>query len=109
MISVTPVACSINGGASDKYIRLYSGNSGYSYDNQVFYGERSNNAITSFGFISILINTNTYYIQIFSGSESTECCSNIEGTITTGSFTSAGFALVRVNTDLLYMPIFTKD
>jgi hypothetical protein len=109
------LALEINGNATqNNYIRLYSGDTtGQTWDNtNKFYGDITNtDDIFSNGFISIVINGNTYYMPIYSGTNTTQCCSNLVGTqatTATNSFNFVGFALIKVNNTMFrYAPIYT--
>lgn len=108
------IAVKINSGVGkDNYIELYTSGTGYSYDTgRIFWGDTTNvNPKTSNGFISIVVNGDTYYVKKYSGDNTTDCCSNLIGTSTgSGSFTSAGFALVFVNgVELRWIRLYTLN
>ena len=93
-------------------MQLFSGNTAYTYDTtRVFYGDTTNvNSKTDNGFISIIVNGSVYYVQKYSGDNTTDCCSNIISTEThEGTFTSYGFALIWANgVELKWIELFTK-
>jgi len=109
------LALEVNDSANkDNYIKLYTGDTGgQTYDDvNKFYGDDTNtDELTSNGFVSITINSSTYYIQLYSGTNTTDCCSNLEGIEeSSGTFTSAGLVLIKVNGDLLrWVRIYTKE
>ena len=96
---------------------LYSGDTaGHSYDDvNKFYGDDTIDInvdnLVSNGYVSIDINETTYFINIYTGPNTTDCCSNLEGVEydESGSFISVGFALIKVNgVDLLYVPLYDR-
>ena len=94
----------------DNYIILYSGDTGgQSYDNvNKFYGDDANaDPIVANGYCPITINSGTYYMPVYSGTNTTDCCSNLTSPSESGTFTFAGYALIKVNGNLLlYTPIY---
>ena len=109
------LALTINGGANkDNYITLYTGDtSGQTYDNgNRFYGDDTNSdKIKANGYITLPINGTTYYIPLYIGTNTTDCCSNLVGTYDSGqgAFTYVGWVLIKINGYLLrWTPICTK-
>jgi hypothetical protein len=116
MISSGQLALTINDGENkDNYIALYDGDtSGQTYDNtNRFYGDTTNNdPITENGYISILINENTYYVPLYKGTNTTDCCSNLVGSYDSGIgvFTYVGWVLIKINGNKFkWTPICTKN
>jgi hypothetical protein len=100
----------------DNYFITYSGDTaGVTYDDvNKFYGDFSKDPVTSNftsnGFISITINSSTYYVKTYKGDNTTDCCSSVDGTKVddSGSYISAGFAVIKINGSVLrYVKIYT--
>lgn len=96
----------------DRYLQLFTANvDGDTYDtNRVIWGNTDGSStVTSDGFISIIVNSSTYYIRKYLGDVKVDCCSSINGIDTaTGTFTSYGFVLVLINgTDERYLELYT--
>ena len=110
------LALELNDSANkDNYILLYSGDtSEQSYDNNNrFYGDDTNtDEVTSNGYMSIVINGAIRYMAVYSGTNTTDCCSNLVGEQDDGeseTFEFVGYALIKVNGDLLrYTPIYNS-
>jgi hypothetical protein len=110
------LALKLNASANkDNYIMLYSGDtSGQSYDNaNRFYGDDTNtDEISSNGYISLVINGAIRYIPVYTGTNTTDCCSNLVGEKVSGegeTFDFVGYALIKVNGGLLrYAPIYNS-
>jgi hypothetical protein len=113
IISDKFLSVTLNGGAQDTYIQLFTGDTGYPYDNnRQFYGDTDMLDHNTLGFISIIISGTTYWIQTWTGNLTTNCCSNligVENISDASEFISAGHALISVNnTELRWIRIFTK-
>lgn len=105
----TKVNSSIN---QDNYIILYSGDTtGKSYDSDnIIYGDTSSadNLETKI-MLSVIVNSSTYYIKIYGGPNTSQCCSNIHGTEDFGEFVSAGYLVVKINDLYLkYVQLYIK-
>ena len=97
-------------GTGNNYLELFDGvTAGKSYDaSRRFYGNETETSVSSNTFISIVIDGNTYYLEILSGSAQLDCCSNLVGTTdSVGGFISAGFVMVDVNGTLRFVQVFS--
>jgi len=79
-------------------------------DNPLFGEEFDNSLVVTHNAYQLhVINGLDYYIEVFTGTAGTECCSNLIGTLeTTGTYTSAGFAIILVNGLDRFVQIYTK-
>jgi len=106
------VLVKINGGTNNTYIPLYTAsNDGSNCDKRKpLWGEISNTLKTSNGYISSVINGNTYYIPRYSGDISATCSSNLIGTEeVVGTFKFINYVFVLVNGDQYrYVPVYEK-
>ena len=115
MTSCGQLALTINNSVNkDNYITLYDGDtSGQTYDNENrFYGDNTTDTIIENGYISIIINGNTYYLPLYKGTNTTDCCSNLVGSYDsgTGVFTYVGWVLIKINgNQFKWTPICTKN
>ena len=104
----------LSGENKNNYIALYNGNTlEQTYDNvNKFYGDDTNtDPITENGLIPITINLTQYYLPLYIGTNTVDCCSNLVGIKeTSGTFTYVGWVLIKVNgNQLKYTPICTKN
>jgi hypothetical protein len=93
------------------YLQLYSApTSGSSYDSSnVFWGNAlDTSAKTASGYMSIVVNGNTYYMPKYDGDAVTGCTTSLTGTEElSGTFTFYGYALIWVNaTELKWTPLY---
>ena len=96
----------------DNYIRLYDADTtGLSYNSRQFFGTIvASPAVTSNGYVKMIVNGTDYYIRVYTGATTITCCTNLTGSYeTTGTFTGAGFICVRVEGNLKFMEIYTRS
>ena len=107
----TLLSLNINGSSNrNYYIQTYTGDTtGKTYDtSRRFYGNEDGSSVTDYSMLSIVIDSTTYYLYTYIGAAQTNCCTNMVGIITSGTFISAGFALIDVNGIPKFTEIFTK-
>ena len=95
----------------DNYIRLYDADTtGLSYNSRQFFGTIvASPAVTSNKYVKMIVNGTDYYIRVYTGAVTSNCCTNLTGiTASSGTFTGAGFICVRVEGNLKFMEIYTK-
>ena len=75
----------------------------------IIYGDTTIVDIETRSMLSIIVNSSTYYIKIYGGINTSQCCSTIHGTIDIGDFVTSGYLVVKINDSYLkYIQLYLK-
>lgn len=93
-------------------VQTFSGPSGTPDPNGVVWGGTPEGGISLSGYVSIVVNSTTYWTPVYSvAGTDADCCTNLVGTFdSSGNYSQAGYvAVLRNNLTAAWLPVYNKS